>query len=112
MKRFLGTVIHIVLVLGTMLLCTSKLSGNQSEVEMIPYRLVPSGDVNCPIDIEIIQPLTMTGIPIVYSDELEEIIMDRIAFEIINPFAQTEIFNIDDKSYYLLRIPYTGSIWR
>jgi hypothetical protein len=53
----------------------------------------------------------MTGIPIVYSDELEEIIMDRISFEIINPFAQNEIFNIDDKSYYLLRIPYTGTLW-
>jgi len=112
MKKFLATLIHIILVIGVLVLCSSKLSGNQSEVEMIPYRLVPSGDVNCPIDIEIIHPLTMTHIPIVYSDELEEIIMDRIAFEIINPFVQNEIFNIDDKCYYLLRIPYTGVDWK
>jgi hypothetical protein len=111
MKKFLGPVIHIVLALGTLLLCTSKLNGNQSIVEMIPYRLVPSGDVNCPMDIEMIQPLTMMGIPIVYSDELEEIIMDRIVYELTNPFAQNEIFIIDDKSYYLLRVPYTESIW-
>ena len=111
MKKFLATILHIVLVIGMLVLCSSKLNGNQSVVEMIPYRIVPSGDVNCPMDIEIIQPLTMTGIPIVYSDELEEIIMDRISFEIINPFAQNEIFNIDDKSYYLLRIPYTGTLW-
>ena len=103
MKKFLGPVIHIVLALGTLLLCTSKLNGNQSIVEMIPYRLVPSGDVNCPMD--------MVGIPIVYSDELEEIIMDRIVYELTNPFAQNEIFIIDDKSYYLLRVPYTESIW-
>tara|TARA_R100001377_G_scaffold81198_1_gene60582 strand:- start:1288 stop:1626 length:339 start_codon:yes stop_codon:yes gene_type:complete len=112
MKKFLGTVIHIVLVFGTLLLCTSKLSSNQSKVEMIPYRLVPSGDVTCPMDIEIIQPLTMVGIPILYNDELEEIIMDRIVFEITNPFAQNEIFKIDDKFYYLLRVPYTGAIWK
>ena len=111
MKKFLATILHIVLVIGMLVLCSSKLNGNQFEVEMIPYRIVPSGDVNCPMDIEIIHPLTMTGIPIVYSDELEEIIMDRISFEIINPFAQNEIFNIDDKSYYLLRIPYTGTLW-
>lgn len=103
---------NILISLSILLLCTSKLSGNQSKVEMIPYRIVPSGDVNCPVDIEIIHPLAMAVIPIVYSDELEEIIMDRIAFEIINPFAQNEIFNIDDKSYYLLRIPYTGTLWK
>ena len=60
MKRILGSVIHILLVIGTLLLCTSKLNGSDEwgsfmkpleKVEMIPYRLVPSGDVHCAISI-------------------------------------------------------------
>jgi hypothetical protein len=99
-------------IVGTLLLCTSKLSGNQSKVEMIPFRVIPTGDITCPIGIEIIQPITMLGVSILYNDELEEIIMDRAIFEVTNPFAQNEIFEIDGKSYYLLRIPYTGVIWK
>ena len=78
---------------------------------MIPYRLVPSGDVSCPIVIEIIHPITMMDIPAVYNDELQEIIMDRAIFEVTNPFAQNEVFEIDGKLYYLLRVPYTGVVW-
>tara|TARA_R110000803_G_scaffold182878_1_gene245278 strand:+ start:406 stop:747 length:342 start_codon:yes stop_codon:yes gene_type:complete len=111
-KKFLATTIHIILVLGVLILCTSKLNGNQSKVEMIPFRVIPTGDITCPIGIEIIQPITMLGVSILYNDELEEIIMDRAIFEVTNPFAQNEIFEIDGKSYYLLRIPYTGVIWR
>jgi hypothetical protein len=47
----------------------------------------------------------------VYSYEVEEIIIERIVFETTNPFSQGDIFIIDDKYYFLLRIPYTGVQW-
>jgi hypothetical protein len=112
MKRILGSIIHILLVLGTLLLCTSKLNGMQSNVEMIPYRLVPSMDIECPIQIEIIHPISMLGVPIIYEDEFIEVIKERVIFETTNPFAQNEIFSIDGKQYYLLRVPYTGVSWK
>ena len=112
MKKFLATAVHIVLVIGVLILCTSKLYGNQASVEMIPFRVVPTGDITCPIGIEIIQPISLSGVSIFYGEELEEIIMDRAIFEVTNPFAQNEIFRLEGKSYYLLRIPYTGADWR
>ena len=54
MKK-LFTAVHIVLVLVTLLFCTVK---GQIKVEVIPYRLIPSNDIHCPIDIEIIEPVT------------------------------------------------------
>ena len=42
---------------------------------------------------------------------LSEIIYERIAFEMVNPDHINEIFKIDGKLYYLIRIPYTGTIW-
>ena len=120
MKRILGSVIHILLVIGTLLLCTSKLNGSDElgsfmkpleKVEMIPYRLVPSGDVHCAISIEIIEPISMVSIPHRYEEEIEEVILDRITFEVTNPFAENEIFYIDGKPYFLLRVPYTGVKW-
>ena len=111
MRKLGLSLIHIVLVIGTLLLCTSKLNGMQNQVEMIPYRLVPSGDIHCPIDIDIIHPVSMLGIPHRYESELDEIIRERIVFELTNPFSQNEIFHIDGKPYYLLRIPYTGVRW-
>ena len=63
MKRI--SVIHLILVVGTLILCSSKLNGMQSNVEMIPYRLVPSMDIECPIHIEIIHPISMLGVPLI-----------------------------------------------
>jgi len=112
MKRILGSIIHILLVIGTLLLCTSKLNGMQNKVEMIPYRLVPSMDIECPIQIEIIHPISMLGVPVIYEDEFVEVIKERVVFEVTNPFAHNEIFSIDGKQYYLLRVPYTGVSWK
>ena len=104
----LYSIAHIVLVLATLLFCTIK---GQNKVEVIPYRLIPSNDMHCPIDIEIIKPVTLNGLRAIYSVEIEEVIIDRVVFETNNPFSQSEICIIDDEHYYLLRIPYTGIQW-
>ena len=46
-----------------------------------------------------------------HSDEVREILIDRIVFEITNPYSQNELFSIDDKYYYVIRLPYTGELW-
>ena len=109
MKR-LFTVAHVLLVLITLLVCTIR---GQSGVEMIPYRLIPNYDTTCHrgIEVEIIKPVTFNGLSAIYSYEIEEIIIDRVIFETTNPFAQNEIFEIDNRYYYLLRVPYTGAVW-
>ena len=107
MKR-LYSIVHIAIVAGTLLFCSLK---GQSGVEMIPYRLLPSHDVSCPIEIEIIKPVSFGSLSTFYSQEIADIIIDRIVFELTNQFAQNEVFSIDDKYYYLLRVPYTGVFW-
>lgn len=102
------TIIHILLVFFTFV---AVLKGNQNSVEMIPYRLLPAYDADCHIEIEIINPVTMGGMVEIHAEETKEIILDRIIYEITNPFAHNEVFIIDGNYYYLLRVPYTGSLW-
>ena len=102
------TIIHILLVFFTFV---AVLKGNQNSVEMIPYRLLPAYDADCHIEIEIINPVTMGGMVQIHAEETEEIIIDRIIYEMTNPFANNEIFIIDGNYYYLLRVPYTGALW-
>jgi len=94
-----------------LLIIFGLLFGSQKTIEMIPYRIIPSHD-DCHIEIEIIDPITFSGMVKVHAIETEEIILDRIVYELTNPFAQNEIFIIDGKHYYLLRIPYTGTLWK
>ena len=54
----------------------------------------------------------MLGVPVIYEDEFVEVIKERVVFEVTNPFAHNEIFSIDGKQYYLLRVPYTGVNWK
>jgi|TARA_R110000796_G_scaffold63051_1_gene145311 hypothetical protein len=107
MKR-LYSILHITLVAGTLLFCSLK---GQVAPEVIPYRLIPSSDMHCPIDIEIVKPVTFDNMNKIYSYEVEEVIINRIVFETTNPFSQGEVFIVDDKYYFLLRIPYTGVQW-
>ena len=53
----------------------------------------------------------MGGMVQIHAEETEEIIIDRIIYEMTNPFANNEIFIIDGNYYYLLRVPYTGALW-
>tara|TARA_B100001094_G_scaffold169270_1_gene163729 strand:- start:1300 stop:1641 length:342 start_codon:yes stop_codon:yes gene_type:complete len=98
----------ILIILSTLGLLYANV---QLRAEMIPYRLTPSADMGCHLDIEIIQPIQLNGLPKIHSDEVVEVIYDRIAYELTNPFARSEMFSIDGKWYYLIRVPYTGAEW-
>ena len=77
-------------------------------VEIVPFRLVPSLDPYCQIKVEIVEPVTFLSVPIVYKEEILEILIDRAVFEVTNPFAVNEPFQVDDKFYHLVKIPNTG----
>jgi len=42
-----------------------------------------------------------------------DILMERAAYEEINPMERSQIFSIDNKTYYLVRLPYNyeSSSW-
>ena len=87
---------------------------NQDRPEMIPYRLIPSDphpDYLLEIEIELIHPYTVETMVEVHRQEVLDIIYERIEFETINPNGRNQIFEIDNKLYYLIRIPYTGVPW-
>ena len=45
-------------------------------------------------------------------EETMEIVMDRIVYEETSQYAMREMFYIDDKPYYLVRLPFTdGQQW-
>ena len=75
------------------LLFFTMLSGQQS-VEMVPYRLIPTYQVESFISVQ--------------SDETMEILEERVIFEETNPFAVNEAFSIDDKFYFLIKLPHDG----
>jgi len=98
---------YLILVIGI-------LYSNQDRPEMIPYMLAPNDyepNERLEVEIIIVHPLTTAGMPIVHQEEVLEIIYERIEFEILNPNSVGSIFAIDNKSYFLIRIPYTGAIW-
>ena len=90
------------------------LYGNQIRPEMIPYRLVPSDphpDYLLDIEIELVHPYTVEALVEVHRQEPLYVIYERIEFEIINPQGRNQIFEVDGKLYYLIRVPYTGASW-
>ena len=94
------------------LVMLGMLYGNsQLKPEMVPYRLVPSIDMGCHVDIEIIQPVKLDRLTKTHSDQVIERIYQRIAYELTNPYARSEMFSIDGKLFYLIRVPYTGASW-
>ena len=109
MKKFTISVVHI--IIATIAFIWFGVLKAQSNVEMIPYRLVPTYDSNCNFEIEIIEPVIFRSIVKVHSEEMERILRNRIIYEITHPFAQNNIFIIDDNYYYLIRVPYTDSLW-
>ena len=113
MKKFSLSTIHLLIALIALIFGVSKLNG-QERPEMIPYRLVPSDphpDHLLEMEIEIIQPYTVESLISVHKQETMNIIYERIEFETINPDGRNQIFKIDGKLYYLIRIPYTGVQW-
>ena len=111
MKKYTLSLIHLIIVVVTFIL--SGLLA-QERPEMIPYRLVPGDGVyNCRLEfeVEIINPYQVENLVQVHREETIEMIYERIYFEVLHPNYQNEIFKIDDKLYYLIRVPYTGVEW-
>ena len=80
--------------------------------EIIAYRLVPSWDVHCQIKIEIVEGVGWDDLYEPHKEETMEIVMDRIVFEETSQYAMREMFYIDNKPYYLVRLPFTdGQQW-
>lgn len=98
-----------------LLLILTSILYSQELPEMIPYRLLPcdyNPDEWLELQIEIISPITTNGIPAIHRAETLEIFYERINFEVVNPERRNEMFKIDDKYYYLIRLPYMGAPWR
>ena len=113
MKKMSLSAIHVLVAIIAIVFSISKLNG-QVRPEIVPYTLVPSDphpDHLLEMEIEIIQPYTVETLISVHKQETMNIIYERIEFETINPDGSNQIFEIDGKLYYLIRIPYTGAQW-
>ena len=106
MKKLNFSVIHIILVL---LVFLYEAISAQQPLEIIPYRFVPAGDLSCWVDIEIVEPVSIQALIGIHKEEVIEIIKERVGFELVNPMEQSQLFSIDDKLYYLVKLPYDYS---
>ena len=79
--------------------------------EIIAYQLVPGRDMYCHFEIQIVEAFAWNNIPEMQREETKEIVIDRIVFEHTNPWAINEMFYIDDKGYFLVRVPFQGYEW-
>ena len=79
--------------------------------EIIAYQLVPGRDMYCHFEIQIVEAFAWNNIPEMQREETKEIVIDRIIFEHTNPWAINEMFYIDDKGYFLVRVPFQGYEW-
>ena len=80
----------------------------QVRPEVVPYSMVLSEAVGygCWLEIEIIEPISIQHMDSYRREEMKEMFIRRAAFEEINPMERSQIFSIDNKTYYLVRIPY------
>ena len=111
MNKYTPTLVFLIFCL---VFCIVNGVYGQQKPEMIPYRLIPNDyypDDHLELEIELIHPYTMENMVKTHREETLEIIYERINFETINPDQNNQIFYIDQKLYYLIRIPYTGTIW-
>lgn len=104
--------IHIIIAIIA-ILAGNGLKG-QAIPEMVPYSLMPidySPDSNLELGIAILPPFQVDNMKYnIQKDETYEVIYERINFETINPNHASQIFEVDGKTYVLVRIPYTGSM--
>jgi len=101
-------------IIGFLLFCGwSNLVWGQELPEIVPYRLVPSQDYGCWLEIEIVEPVKVKYTYQIHREEVLDILMERAAYEEINPVERSQVFSIDNKSYYLVKIPYNfeNSSW-
>ena len=111
-NKYFFSMVHIALVILIFILTPLRGQTINGTTEIIPYRLVPSYDVYCQIKIEIVEGYGWDDLHKPQREETMEIIMDRIVFEETSQWAGGEMFYIDDKPYYLVRLPFTdGQQW-
>ena len=79
--------------------------------EIIAYQLVPGKDLYCHFEVQIIEAFAWNDIPEMQREETKEIVIDRIVYEHTNPWAINEMFYIDDRPYFLVRVPFQGFEW-
>jgi hypothetical protein len=108
MKKLNLSAIHVLIV--TLVLLYEIIRGS-TPIEIVPYRLVPSGDVYCHISVEIVEPVTFKDMQEIYKAEILEILWDRVVYEQTSPFAINEPFMVDDKYYQMIKIPNNGTRW-
>jgi len=108
MERSTINLLRVVVVFLTFVVV---LRGNQLP-ELVPYQIVPLDpipDCRLELGIELIHPYKIESMPEPQKEETLEVIYKRIAYEISNPNRQSGMFEIDNKIYHLIRIPYTGA---
>ena len=123
MKRISLSWLHVLILLATFILTFAKgqdymvpgpilLNENiETKPEIIAYQLVPGQDNYCHFEIQIIDAFGWSEIPEAQRFETKEIVEDRIVFEETNPWAVNEVFYIDGRGYFLLRVPFQGYEW-
>jgi hypothetical protein len=125
MKKTTLSIIHLIIVVLTFV---SVLRGQNLDYyvdsdfellpippELVPYQIVPLDPVpDCRLEmgIELIYPHSIMNMPEPQKEETLEIIYKRVAFEISNPNKSAGLFQVDDRMYHLIRIPYTGASTR
>ena len=113
MKRISLSIIHFIIAAAALFYCVAPLQGSfpraDSNIHMIPYRLVPVAD-GC-LEIEFLSPITLSWMPDVQEEEVLEILRARISYELAVPFERNKVFVIDDARYYVIQVPYDGSSW-
>jgi hypothetical protein len=79
--------------------------------ELIPYQIIPIDDIpnyRLEVGIELMFPYDSDLMLGQQYEETLDIIYKRIEYEVINPHKNAGVFQIDDKTYHLVRIPYNG----
>ena len=113
MKKITLSWLHLALAIITLYYCITPLQGSfpraDSNIHMIPYRLVPVAD-GC-LEIEFLSPITLSWMPDVQEEEVLEILRARISYELAVPFERNKVFIIDDSRYFVIQVPYDGSSW-
>ena len=80
--------------------------------ELIPYQIVPIDDIpdyRLEVGIELMFPYDSESMFGPQYQETLEIIYKKIGYEIIDPNRNVGLFEIDGKSYHLVRLPYAGA---
>jgi len=80
--------------------------------ELVPYQIVPidpEPDCRLEVGIVLLHPYDFQDMATPQERETLEVIYKRIGYEVVNPSRSAGMFQIDNKLYHLIRIPYTAA---